>query len=246
MAAVMGKGPSIAPITAWIRRRSEPARLLIGGRNLAAAGQPAARFRVAIDGTVLREWEAAPGFFLHVLDVPGGALMGSGPFAELTVQSEAANGGAAIPTAIEQFDLQNLDTLMWGFDAGWNEAEYSPALGLWRWTSDRSTLRLVGPPRAVRLILPIENPLRYFDRAPRVRVLAGERELSSTTVAETRVWTVDVPDEAVAAAGGLITIETDETFVPAERGGPPDFRRLGLRIFGVHVLNSLTPGEANR
>ena len=246
MAAAMGKGPSIAPITAWIRRRPESARLLIGGRNLAAAGQGSARFRVAIDGAALQEWDAPPGFFLHVFDIPAGRLMGDGAFAEFTVQSESASGGAAIPTAIEQFDLQNLDTMMWGFDTGWNEAEYSPTLGLWRWTSDRSTLRLVGPTRAVRLILPIEDPIRYFDRAPRVRVLAGEREVASTHVSETRVWAVDVPEDAVAASGGSITIETDETFVPAERGGPPDFRRLGLRIFGVRVGNPLTPGEANR
>jgi hypothetical protein len=246
MAGVMGKGPSIAPISAWVRRRSEPARLLIGGRNLAALGQPAARFRVAIDGRSFQEWEALPGFFLHVFDIPAGALAGEGAFAVFSVQSEPVNGGAAIATAIEQFDVQNLDTMMWGFDAGWNEAEYSPALGVWRWTSDKSTLRLVGAPQAIRLVLPIEDPMRYFDRAPRVRVVAGDRELASTTIDGSRVWIVDVPADALAAANGRLTIESDETFVPAERGGPPDFRRLGLRIFGVHVGNSLTPAEANR
>jgi Protein O-mannosyl-transferase TMEM260-like len=246
MAGVMGKGPSIAPISARVRRRSEAARLLIGGRNLAPANHPAARVRVAIDDTPLQEFEAAPGFFLHVVDIPPGRLAGDGAFAQMTVQAEPVNGGASIPTAIEQFDVQNTDTLMWGFDTGWYEAEYSPALGVWRWSSDKSTLRIVGPARAIRLILPIENPTRYFDRAPHVRVMAGEREVASTTVGDTTVWTVDVPADAVAAAGGLLTIETDETFVPAERGGPPDFRRLGLRIFGVQVQNSLTPGEANR
>jgi hypothetical protein len=246
MAGVMGKGPSIAPITAWVRRRPEAVRLLIGGRNLATAGQPAARFRVSLDDIVLQEWESPPGFFLHVFDIPAGKLLGEGAFAQMNVQSEAANGGAAIPTAIEQFDVQDLETTIWGFDTGWNEAEYSPALGVWRWTSDKSTIRLVGPARAIRLILPIENPLRYFDRAPHVRVSAGEREVASTTVTDTKEWAVDVPADALAASGGLLTIETDETFVPAERGGPPDFRRLGLRIFGVRVQNSLTPGEANR
>ncbi len=246
MAGVMGKGPSIAPIASRVRRRSEAARLLIGGRNLAPANHPAARFRVSIDDTPLQEFEAAPGFFLHVVDIPGGRLAGDGAFAQLTVQAEPVNGGASIPTAIEQFDLQDSDTLMWGFDTGWYEAEYSPRLGVWRWSSDKSTLRIVGPARAIRLILPIEDPLRYFDRAPRVRVLAGAREVASTTVGDTTVWTVEVPADAVAAANGRLTIETDETFVPAERGGPPDFRRLGLRIFGVQVQNSLTPGEANR
>jgi hypothetical protein len=246
MAGVMGKGPSIAPITAWVRRRSDAARLLIGGRNLAPASHPAARFRVSIDNTPFQEFEAAPGFFLQVFDIPAGRLTGDGAFAQMTVQAEPVNGGASLPTAIEQFDVQNTDTLMWGFDTGWYEAEYSQALGVWRWSSNKSTLRLVGPARPIRLILPLENPMRYFDRAPHVRVMAGEREVASTTVSDTKAWTVDVPADALAAAGGLLTIETDETFVPAERGGPPDFRRLGLRIFAVQVQNSLTPGEANR
>lgn len=246
MAGVMGRGPSIGPITAWVRRRAEASRLLIGGRNLAATGQPAARFRLKIDESVFQEWDVPPGFFLKVFDIPAGGLAGEGAFAQITVQAEAANGGAAIPTAIEQFDVQNADTMMWGFDTGWNEAEYSPALGIWRWTSDKSTIRVVGPAQATRLILPIENPLRYFDRAPRVRVMAGDREVASTTVNDTREWTVDVPADVMASAGGLLTVETDETFVPAERGGPPDFRRLGLRILGVQVRNPLTPAEANR
>ncbi len=38
---------------------------------------------------------------------------------------------------------------MWGYGEGWQEAEYSMALGVWRWTSDRATLRIAGPPRAV-------------------------------------------------------------------------------------------------
>ena len=80
--------------------------MLIGGRNLAASGQPAARFRIAIDGSLFQEWEAPPGFFLHAFDIPAGRLAGEGAFAEMSVQSEAVNGGAAIPTAIEQFDLQ--------------------------------------------------------------------------------------------------------------------------------------------
>ena len=52
--------------------------------------------------------------------------------------------GGSVATAIEQFDLQSTDALMWGYDEGWHEAEYNPALGVWRWTSERATLRIVG------------------------------------------------------------------------------------------------------
>jgi hypothetical protein len=116
---------------------------------------------------------------------------------------------------------------------------------VWRWTSDRATLRIVGPPVAWRVILSIESPLKYFDTAPQVRVSAGERELAASAVADALDLIVDVPADALASTGGLITVATDKTFVPFERGGSLDPRHLGLRVFSVQVLpmasNSLTP-----
>ena len=46
---------------------------------------------------------------------------------------------------------------------------------------------------------------------------------------------VAVPAAALAASDGVITIETDKTFVPHDRSGSPDRRTLGLRIFGLNV-----------
>jgi hypothetical protein len=233
----MGRGPHLGPITARVRRRAGAARILIGGRNLGGENDPSARFTMSIDGEVLQQWDAAPGFFLKVFDVPEGKLAGDGPLAALTVQSVAASGSAAITTAIEQFDLQDAQATMLGYDEGWQEAEYSPASGVWRWTSDRATLRVAGPPRALQLSLSIESPLRYFDEAPLVRARAGARELAVTTIASTGVWAFDVPADALAAAGGTITIETNKTFVPAERGSGPDKRHLGLRIFTMSAVS---------
>ena len=88
-------------------------------------------------------------------------------------------------------------------------------------------LRIAGPPRAVGSRLTIESPLRYFDAPPRVRALAGERELAAATISEGGDWTFEVPADALAATGGEITIETDKTFVPAERGGA-----AGPKAFG--------------
>ena len=104
---------------------------------------------MSIDGVLFQEWDAPPGFFLKIFDIPAGRLAGQGTWATLTVESTPQT----IPTAIEQFDVQDEQSTMWGYDQGWQEAEYSMALGVWRWTSDRATLRIAGPPRAVRITL---------------------------------------------------------------------------------------------
>ena len=171
--------------------------------------------------------------------------MGEGAFARLSIQSSALSGTAAIPTAIEQFDLQDPGDTMWAYDTGWHEAEYSPAFGVWRWASDRSILRIEGPPRSLRITMSIESPLRYFPEASQVRALAGDRLLASTTIATSTDWTFDVPADALAASSGRVTIETDHTFVPGEQSGA-DLRRLGLRVFSISIANSLTPAESTR
>jgi hypothetical protein len=250
MAGLMGRGPQIAPITARVRRRSEAARVLIGGRNLAGPNDPAAHFRLSIDGVLFQEWDAPPGFFLKVFEVPAGRLSGDAStslragdaWATLDVQSTPSN----IPTAIEQFDLQDFRDTIWGYGPGWQEAEYSTALGVWRWISDRATLQIAGPPRALRITLTLESPLRYFDAPSQVRARAGDRELASALIATGGDWAFDVPAEALAAAGGAITIDTDQTFVPAEVDRATDRRRLGLRVFAIRVSNSLTAPESTR
>ena len=135
---------------------------------------------------------------------------------------------------------------MWGYGDGWQEAEFSPAFGVWRWASERAMLQLIGAPRAVRITMRIESPLRYFDEAPIVKVSAGPREIASATIDSTREWTFDVPGDAVAASGGAITIETNKHFVPAERSGGADRRHLGLRVFAIHVSTELTARETTR
>jgi hypothetical protein len=243
IAGLMGRGPNLAPIAASIRRRPGAARLLIGGRNLGAPNDPASHFKVSIDGVVLEEWDAPSGFFLKVFEIPAGRLTGTGTGTWATLSVESTPG---IPTAIEQFDLQDDTATMWGYDEGWQEAEYSMALGPWRWASERATLRIAGPPRAVRITMTIDSPLLYFDAPSRVRALAGQRELAVSTLTGSGEWAFEVPADALAASGGAITIETDKTFVPAERGIGSDRRRLGLRVFAIQVSNGLTPAETTR
>ncbi len=246
IARVMGKGPHLGPITAMVRRRPDAARVMVGGRHLGAATDPHVRFTMLIDGAEFQQWDAAPGFFLKVFDIPAGRLAGTGDWATLTIQSTPVSGNTPVESAIEQFDLQNADALMWGYDEGWQEAEFNQSLGVWRWTSERATLRIMGPPRPVRITMTIESPLRYFDEAPLVRATAGGREVAVSTMATGRDWMFDVPADVLAASGGAVTIETDKTFVPADRGSAPDRRHLGLRVFAISVANSLTSAESPR
>lgn len=255
MARLMGKGPAQGGATAWIRRRHEPARMLVGGRNLGNAGDPAARFTATIDGKTVATWDAPPGFFLHVFDVPASIFSGeassdgsaaasgeragdghdSGPLAPLVIASAPIAGGTQVPTAIEQFDLQSTGEAMWAFDEGWHEAEFDPVQGLWHWMSDRAVIRIVGATVPLELALRVESALRYFDRPSTLTVRVGEEVLASSPVGTERRLEVRVTPEALAAAGGLVTLETDQSFVPAERDDVADRRRLGLRVFDVDV-----------
>ncbi len=233
IARLMGRGPSIAPITAWVRRRPESVAVMVGDRHLGSPGDPPVTFVAAVDGRDVETWTADPGFFLHEFGLPAGMLSGDG-LAALTLRSISGEGGSA-ETAIEQFDLQSSGSLMWGYDEGWHEAELDPVLGVWRWTSDRATLRIIGAASPVVITMTVESPLRYFDEPPIVRMSSAGRNLGETRFDGTLVWRVVVPLAALQQSGGRVTIETDRTFVPAERGAQPDKRALGLRVVAVDV-----------
>jgi len=233
IARLMGRGPSIAPITAWVRRRPESVHVMVGGRHLGAAHDPPATFVAALDGLDVETWTAGPGFFLHEFVLPPGTVSGEG-VAALTLRSFSGKGGS-IDTAVEQFDLQSSGALMWGYDEGWHEAEFDPVLGVWRWTSDRATLRIIGAASPVVITMTVESPLRYFDEPPIVRMSSAGQDLGETRFDGNLVWRVVVPIAALQQSGGRVTIETDRTFVPAQRGPQPDKRALGLRVFAVDV-----------
>jgi hypothetical protein len=235
IARSMQRGPHLGPIRAWVRRRAGAARMVVGGRHLGGAQDPAVVFAASIDGRDVATWRTGPGFFLHVFDLPAGALGSGNGLAALEVRSSADNG-ASVPTAIEQFDLQSAGSLMWGFADGWQEAEYNPRVGLWRWASERSALRFFDATTPVRVRLQIESPRRYFDQAPTVRLTAGGRVLAEAHPESGFTIEALVPIEVLNAANGLLVLETDRVFVPAERGGPPDQRHLGLRVFGVDIV----------
>ena len=219
------RGPGLAPIRGWIRRRAEAAVLMIGGRNMTSSSS---HVRIAIDDRVIDERDVAPGSFLQMLDLPPGALEGAGEYA--TVSATASNDR----TAIEQFDAQSAGHVVFGFGEGWHEHEYNPSTGdEWRWTSERATLRVRAEGHALTLFL---RGVTERSGTSHIVVRVGDRILARESVGAALALTIGIPADIVAARETMLTIESDQTHVPAERSRrSPDRRRLGLRVFECRV-----------
>ena len=146
-----GRGPDRAPIQGWIRRRHEALTLLVGGRNLSSGGPPA-RVTIAIDGRAIDEPVVAPGFFLRMLTLPPARWTARATTRRCRLPrmptSPSSSSTRSPPTASSS-----------GSAKGWNEAEFSTALGPWRWTSDRAVLRVHAAGRSLMLTLRGEPPI---------------------------------------------------------------------------------------
>jgi hypothetical protein len=208
---------------------------VVGGRHLGEPGDPPEEFILAIDGVERDRWALTveQRNFLRFLDLPEGIPGEEGTYALLTIASRS--GGATDPrafAAVRQFDVQSADRIVYGFGEGWHEEEYDPATGgRWRWTSERSTVRLAGPPTPLILTVRGESPLRYFDAPPTVRVVAGERVIAQRAPDADFTWTVKLSRDDVANAEGALTIETDRVYLPDVEEGTADERHLGLRLY---------------
>ena len=226
-----GARPELRPSVAWIRARIGPATMVIGGRHLGPAGASPGRLTASLPGGWQTSWEVPPGFFVRIVELPSGALMGPEQYLPLTVSATPINGGD-IRMGLEQFDLQGPGIPMIAFRDGWQEPEYNASSGrAWRWMGPRSEawVRPVG--RDVLLTLRAESPLRYFDRAPLIRVSVGGAAVSELVPEGDFTWQVTLPATQLAAADGRILIESAASFVP----GGGDQRQLALRVYALHV-----------
>jgi hypothetical protein len=223
------KGPGYAPISGWIRRYPEPVTLMIGGRNLADNG-PAAALHVTVDGASVLDDTISPGFFLRMIDLP--STSGNGPYATVTIDSDNAQ------LAIEQFDAQPQGRVIYGFGDGWNEQEYNPSTGvLWRWSSDRSVIRVRSGGHALALTLrgEIEEA-----SSSTVTLKAGDTIVSTFDVGRQFSRVVMIPQNVLAAPETELTVESSAFYVPAEtRWRSQDRRKLGLKL----IECSLTPAS---
>jgi hypothetical protein len=226
-------GPHVRPSVGYLRRRGSDSVMVIGGRHL--GGEPPVTVGVSIDDRAVASFDVKPGYFLNVVDVPAAALAGQGNVAELKVTARASSG-ATPPVAIEQFNFQPRDRVVFGLDEGWFEPEYNPATARsWRWSSERATVRIHNAGRPVKLRFTGESPLHYFDAQPLVQVRAGDRVLAELRFSSDFAAEVAIPADALAAANGRITITSDRAFVAGEREGTADRRRLALRIYSLTV-----------
>ena len=224
-----GRGPGLNPIRGWIRRRSEPVTVMIGGRNLGVAE---ATLTLSINGTPWMNWSIPPGFFLRMLQPGPEHFAGDGEYSELGVQA----GG---DVAIEQFDAQGPEKVVFGYGEGWHEREYDSSLGrTWRWMSEHGTLQVRGTGQP--FILALDGVTENFARPSRLTIRAGDRVVLQQEIDENFSVRARIPADVFGQLGqgdGVITIETDQVYVPAEQAsGSADRRHLGLKVFECQML----------
>ncbi|HZR27064.1 MAG TPA: hypothetical protein VFA59_25935 [Vicinamibacterales bacterium] len=213
----------------WRVVDASPAFVMIGGRNL---GSTTTEVIARLDDDWTDEFAAAPGPFLRMVSLPQPAASGYGA---LSIRVDPPQD-----VAIEQFDYSTSRSLL-GFGSGWHEAELNPDTGVrWRWLSGRGRLSIAsrgGQP--IVLHLEGESPRKYFSRPSTIRINTGSRELARRSVDAD--FSIDVP---LPANADSVTIDTDQTYVPAERSRRTlDRRQLGLRIFRCELRPASSPDK---
>jgi hypothetical protein len=203
---------------AYVKSREEEAILIIGAESV----EGAARISMTLDGRAIGDWTVpASGRLLRRLDLPAGSLKSEAAFNKLVV-SYAASDGTPEKVRLTQFALEPAAAVFFVQHNGWNEIEYNRDLQRrWRWTTNRAETFINSSGRDVTLTMAGESPLKYFDAPPHVVVRAGQAVLATADPAGDFELVVKVPAAALAAADGMVTIETDKTFVPNERSGSP-------------------------
>jgi hypothetical protein len=225
-----GLGPHKAASIAWLRQPSGDVTVVIGGRNLGAAGDSVV-LRTSFSGAVVDSQPISPGFFVRRLQLPAAAGSPAG-YVPLAVDAQSASH---VPVALEQFDAQGPGVPMLAYEDGWYEPEFSQEIGhAWRWSGERSRLWVRPIGRDVTLRLAGESPRRYFDAAPHVRVLVADREVFSFDPSSDFDQRVRLPGDLLARADGRVVLESSRFFIPG-KGGAGDQRHLALRLFAVGV-----------
>jgi hypothetical protein len=107
--------------------------------------------------------------------------------------------------------------------------------------SERGVVRVRGT--GAPHVLFLRGVTEEFTRPSRITVRAGDRVLGEESVGSSFSLRFPVPGELLPRSESLITIETDQVYVPAERdSSTQDRRRLGLKV----LESRLEPGSASQ
>jgi hypothetical protein len=206
--------------------------MILGGESTGGESQ----ITLTIDDRLVDRWTVQPGAaFFKKIRLDPGALASTSSFAKVVASYRAADGTPG-HVRLTQFTVEPDDSPFFVQAGGWNELEYSKQLQRrWRWTTGKATTFVNSGGRDLTLHISGESPLKYFDGAPHIVVRAGDQVLATQSPSSDFAFDVKLPGAALEAADGLVTIETDRTFVPNERSGVADKRMLGLRIFDFEI-----------
>ena len=220
---------------AYIRNRPDAALLILGGESTAAAGSAPARVSVTLADRSIDEIDVpARGRFFRRINLEAGTLSGEG-FSRL-VASYKGPDGRPEKVRLTQLMVASPQSVFHVPHAGWNEVEYSDQMQRrWQWTTSRAEIFVNAAGRDLTLTLAGESPLRYFDTPPNVTIRAGNQVLGTAQPSNDFQITVKIPAAALAASDGMLTVETDQSFVPHDRTGSPDRRTLGLRLYDLSI-----------
>jgi hypothetical protein len=218
-------GPPLTPAIAWLKRQPQETTLVLGGRHIGAGTAPVT---LKLGATTIETFSAPAGFFFRQVTLPAGALAAGAAYVPLAIESIGH-------VSLEQFDAQPPGVPMFGYDTGWGEPEFNLSeKQAWRWMSEKAVLWVRPVGRDVTLRLAGESPLRYFDAAPHVRVLVGDREVAAFDPSSDFDQTITLPADLLLRANGRVVIESSKFFVPGATGAA-DQRHLALRIYRVGV-----------
>ncbi len=235
------------PLRAFVRSRAEASVLMVGGRVLGALAGSTTRFTLSCQGRSFVSWDVSSeeGSFLRMWRLPAGQLAGREKYIALELRAVPVenHGVQNLDVRIEQFDLQSEDAIVYGFGSGWYQPEFDGAAPRpWRWTGPSAQLLVHSPGNNLVLRFHGEAPLKYVDSAPHVSVRAGTHPLGRAWIDSPEFdLSVGIPARALEEAGGVITVETDRTFVPDRVMGNHDLRQLGLRVYHVELRDDASP-----
>jgi hypothetical protein len=230
----------VRPAVVFVRQRSGATVLMIGGRNVSGPAGPSVRIDLSIGDALFDSWTVAPDpeMFFKMWQLPAGTLSAEEPYLRLEVRATPIGANATpFEVVYEQFDLQPVDSVVWGLDTDWYPEEYQEDIAVpWRWSGPTGTLRVHHAGRDVILRIRGEVPLAHLGGPPRLSVRTGDRLITQTIVHDTAMdLQVRVPADALTESGGRLTVETDRSFVPDDVLHNGDGRRLGVRAFQIEL-----------